>query len=202
MHATMIARRFLLLSALCLCAFVVRAQAPANPSATAGQPAGADAALLNEAKAFMADYGADLQRGDRAAVIARYDRNGVYEVRPASKVFTSHAAIAARYQNEWDKPGFFEWRDLSYEVLGQDKVLVTGLFAWAATPSSKPDILSYVAILQRQDGALRIRLEAEAWGDGVSVKMLAAAGVFFVLATLLVSWMLRRLFRWRHARKG
>lgn len=203
---------FMLAALLCLCAVTAWAQAPSSVPPPAGDSSETSPAaeathssnvlLIQEAERFMAGYAADLLRGDRPAIAARYDRNGVYEIRPADKRYTSHAELVSRYQNQWEKPGMFEWRDLSYEVLAPDKVLVTGLFVWARSASSSPDILSYVAILQRQDGELRIRLEAEAWGDGVSLKMLAAAGVFFILATLIVSWLVRRLIAWRRSRNA
>ncbi len=187
------------LIALLLSLIAATSWAQTSPTAPAsvGSQHPSDALLIEEAKRFMDEYAADLLRGDRPAIAARYDKNGVYEIRPADKRFTSHADLVERYASQWEKPGLFEWRDLSYEVLAPDKVLVTGLFAWGRSASSSPDVLSYVAILHRQDGELRIRLEAEAWGDGVSLKMLAAAGAFFILATLIVSWLVRRLIAWR-----
>jgi hypothetical protein len=195
------ARNVLVTVLLSLSTAMAWAQTPPNPPTSIEAQRQSDA-LLEEAKRFMGEYAADLLRGDRPAITARYDKHGVYEIRPAEKKFTSHAELVSRYQNQWEKPGLFEWRDLSYEVLGPDKVLVTGLFAWGRSASSSPDILSYVAILHRQDGELRIRLEAEAWGDGVSLKMLAAAGLFFILGTLIVSWLVRRLIAWRRSTKA
>ena len=195
------ARHVLVTVLLSLSTAMAWAQTPPNPPTSIEAQRQSDA-LLEEAKHFMDEYAADLLRGDRAAITARYDKHGVYEIRPAEKKFTSHAELVSRYQNQWEKPGLFEWRDLSYEVLGPDKVLVTGLFAWGRSASSSPDILSYVAILHRQDGELRIRLEAEAWGDGVSLKMLAAAGLFFILGTLIVSWLVRRLIAWRRRKNA
>ena len=192
-------RHVLVTALLSLSTSMAWAQAPPNPPASVEALRQSDALLVEEAKRFMDEYAADLRRGDRPPITARYDKTGVYEIRPAQKKFTSHAELVSRYQNQWEKPGLFEWRDLSYEVLAPDKLLVTGLFAWGRSASSSPDVLSYVAILQRQDGELRIRLEAEAWGDGVSLKMLAAAGLFFILGTLIVSWLVRRLIAWRRS---
>ena len=194
--------RHVLAAALLLLSATSWAQTPQNPTANIEAQRPFDSLLIEEAERFMDEYAADLLRGDRPAITARYDKTGVYEIRPAEKKFTSHAELVSRYQNRWEKPGLFEWRDLSYEVLGPDKVLVTGLFAWGRSASSSPDILSYVAILHRQDGELRIRLEAEAWGDGVSLKMLAAAGLFFILGTLIMSWLVRRLIAWRRRKNA
>lgn len=185
---------------LLLHATAARAQAAVAipPSTTA-----ADAVLIDEAKAFMDGYAADLLAGNRAAVAGRYDRTGVYEIRPAEKHFTPHAEIAARYANDWEKPVTFEWRDLSYEVLAPDKVMVTGLFAWGTSAISPPDVLSYAAVLGRQDGDLRIRMEAEAWGDMPPPwGLIAAAAILLVVLTLLLSWLVRKLIARRRLRSA
>ena len=176
------------------------AQTPASAPSLAEGRSVPESLLVEEAERFMDEYAADLLRGDRAAIAERYDRNGVYEIRPAAKRLTTHADLVTRYRERWSKPAFFEWRDLSYEELAADKVLVTGLFAWSNSTSATPDVQSYVAILQRQDGNLRIRLEAEAWRDGASWTTLAAVALFFILATLLASWLLRKLIARYRAR--
>lgn len=185
---------------LLLCSAVSGAQTPAGAPSLAEGRSVPESLLVEEARRFMDEYAADLLRGDRAAIAERYDRNGVYEVRPAAKRFTSHADLVTRYEKKWGKPAIFEWRDLSYEQLAPDTVLVTGLFAWAGSTSATPEVQSYVAILQRQDGNLRIRLEAEAWRDGANWGTLAAVALFFVLATLLASWLLRKLIARHRAR--
>lgn len=169
------------------------AQTPADAPNLAEGRSVAESSLVQEAERFMDGYAADLRRGDVPAITGRYDRKGVYEIRPAAKRITTYADLTERYREKWSKPGFFEWRDLSYEELAPDKVLVTGLFAWADSAAATPEVQSYVAILQRQDGSLHIRLEAEAWREGASWSTLAAVALFFVLATLLVSWLLRKL---------
>lgn len=150
-------------------------------------------ALLAEAAQFMEGYARDLREGNRSGLENRYDRTGVHELRPGRKRFTSHPEIVSRYTDDWNEPGFFEWRDLSYEALGADQVLVTGLFAWGTSPTAEPDVLSYGAILRRQDGELRIRMEAEAWRPKAPWRLLAFASVLLVVATLAASWFVRRL---------
>lgn len=156
-----------------------------------------DAALIAEAQGFMDGYAAALLKGDPAEIAAHYDRDGVYEVRPASKRFTAYDALLPRYRDRWSKPAFFEWRDLSYEVLAPDKVLVVGLFALSGSRSDEPQVQSFVAVLRRQDGRLRVRLEAEAWQDGARWSTLAAVALAASVATLLAMWLLRALLRWR-----
>ena len=198
-HAVLRGHGVFLALVLLLCSSASAAQAPArNPGET--RQAG-ESSLIDEARRFMDGYQTDLQRGDRPAIAARYDRNGVYELRPGEKRFTSHADLVARYQ-KWRRPGFFEWRDLSYEVLAADKVLVTGLFALGDSASASPGLQSYVAVLRRQDGELRIRLEAEAWRDGARWSTLAGVALVSALATLIASWLVRKLIGWPRRRNS
>ncbi|MBD9479187.1 nuclear transport factor 2 family protein [Pseudoxanthomonas sp. PXM02] len=186
-------------ASLMLVASQVPAAPPPNGAATRAENAAAsdDAPLIAQAERFMEGYAAALLRGDPAEIAAYYDRDGVYEVRPAMKRFTSYNTLLPRYRDRWSKPAFFEWRDLSYEALAPDKVLVVGLFAWAGSRSEKPQVQSYVAVLRLQDGQLRVRLEAEAWQDGASWSSLAKAAAASCLATLLAVWLLRAALRWR-----
>lgn len=67
------------------------------PLASAGQSLPEQEALLAEAAQFMEGYATDLRDGDRNKLANRYDRNGVYELRPGEKRFTSHSEISSRY---------------------------------------------------------------------------------------------------------
>ena len=119
-------------------------------------------AITDEAGAFMDTYARDLLAGDRAAIGARYDRNGAYLLGNGRKQFSPYDSVVARYRDaRWTPPDAFEWRDLSFEPVGSDAVLVAGLAAWTSASGSTPIILSYTAVLKRQDGSLRIRLEDE-----------------------------------------
>ena len=118
--------------------------------------------LTNEARAFMDAYARDLLAGDRAAIGARYDRTGAYLLGNGRKALLPHDSVVAQYRDgRWAPPTAFEWRDLSFEPVGPDAVVVAGLFSWTAATGSQPLTLSYTALLRRQDGALRIRLEDE-----------------------------------------
>jgi hypothetical protein len=120
------------------------------------------AAITDEARAFMDAYARDLLAGDRAAIGARYDRSGAYLLGNGSKQFSPYDSVVARYKDaRWTPPNAFEWRDLSFEPIGSDAVFVAGLAAWTNASGSEPIILSYTAVLKRQDGSLRIRLEDE-----------------------------------------
>jgi len=192
--------RSLVLAAWLLCLPALAAAQSQDEGAGRAGPTRAapgDAALVAEARRFMDGYAAALLRGDPAEIAAHYDRDGVHEVRPASARFTAYDTLLPRYRDRWSKPAFFEWRDLSYEVLAPDKVLVVGLFALSGSRSQEPQVQSYVAVLRRQDGRLRVRLEAEAWQDGARWSTLAAVALVASVATLLALWVLRALLRWR-----
>jgi hypothetical protein len=141
----------LIIALLVLCAF-------ATP--LAAQPA--EPPVVAEARAFMAAYGRALQQGDRAGIAARYDRNGAYHLGNGQKSFETYAAIQALYAGaQWQPPYRFEWRDLSYEPAGPDAVVIAGQFLWTLREGAVPLTYSYTALLHRQDGVLRIRLEDE-----------------------------------------
>lgn len=126
----------------------------------AAQPA--EPPVVAEARAFMAAYAEALSAGDRAGIAARYDRTGAYHLGNGHKSFETHAQIVALYASQdWQRPHRFEWRDLSYEPVGADAVVIAGQFAWTLREGADPIVYSYSALLRRQDGVLRIRLEDE-----------------------------------------
>ena len=100
---------------------------------------------------------------------------------------------AARYATDWQPPAAFEWRDLAYEVLGPDAVVVTGLFAWTRRTSGAPNVQSYAALLRRHPGGgLRIRVEAEAGRPRVPWAPLAAVMSLVAGVGVAVGWHLGR----------
>ena len=130
------------------------AQAPASGSA--------EPPVVVEARAFMAAYAEALLAGDRPGIAARYDRNGAFALGNGRKSFGPYARIVEQYASaQWQPPFRFEWRDLSFEPIGNDAVVIAGQFAWTRSDGTEPSIYSYTALLRRQDGVLRIRLEDE-----------------------------------------
>ena len=140
------------------------ALAPAASAAQAPVSTAAEAAIVAEARAFMDKYAEDLWQGNRAAIAARYDPNGAWHVGPGRAELESWDQINRRYRARWAPPASFQWRELSYEPLGPDSVLVVGGFHW--WPQKKADQppleYSYTGLLVRRNGQLRIRLENEA----------------------------------------
>jgi hypothetical protein len=119
------------------------------------------ASIETEAREFMAGYARDLRAGDRPAIAARYDRRGAYMAGSGEQQLASPDSIRARYQSgSWTAPARFEWRDLSYEAIGADAVLVSGRFEWT-TAAGQTFPASYTAVLVREGGRLRIRAEHE-----------------------------------------
>lgn len=113
-----------------------------------------------EARAFMDAYARDLRSGAREAIVARYDHRGSYRVGGGEKTLEPLDSIRAVYTGRWQPPAAFEWRDLSYEVLGDDAVMVVGRFEWTDR-QGRTFPYSYTGLLVRQDGEWRIRLEDE-----------------------------------------
>jgi len=119
-------------------------------------------AIVAEAERFMADYARELASGDRAAIADRYDRRGAWRVGNGEKALQSWEEIRAFYAGAgWSPPSSFAWRDLSFEPLGPDAVVVVGLFDWGLGAGRAPLTVSYTGLLVRRHGALRIRLEDE-----------------------------------------
>ena len=127
----------------------------------AAAPPSAEAPIVAEARAFMAAYARDLIAGDRAAIAGRYERRGAWRLGEGGGEFEPYARLVAGYAGpQWSPPHRFEWQDLRYHQARADAVQVTGRFVW--TPADgRPRPFSYAALLVREEGALRIRLEDE-----------------------------------------
>lgn len=115
--------------------------------------------VVAEAEAFMAAYGKDLAGGDRAAIAARYDRSGAFFLVNGGRQFKDHAEIVRRYADDWRPPASFTWRNLHFDAVGEDAVVVNGEFEWGVLDGATT--YTYTGFLRRQDGVLRIRLEDE-----------------------------------------
>jgi hypothetical protein len=125
----------------------------------------AEPPVVAEARAFMISYAEALLAGDRAGIAARYDRRGTYFLGHGAKSFEEYPHIQGIYASDgWQPPFRFEWRDLSFEPVGADAVVIAGQFLWTPREGAQPLTFSYTAMLHRQDGVLRIRLEDESTG--------------------------------------
>ena len=107
----------------------------------------------------MADYAADLAAQDREAIADRYHPDGAYMIFDGDGGLESLAAIRGQYLKSWRGPEAFAWRDLVYEPVGPDAMLVNGRFEWTAGGKVAP--ISYTALLKRHAGGWRIRMENE-----------------------------------------
>ncbi len=122
----------------------------------------AEPRIVAEAKAFMAAYAADLLAGDRAAIAGRYSRRGAYTLGWNLKRFEDQATIARSYaSSNWQKPHSFSWTELSFEPLSADSIVVVGGFLWGADDKTAPLTMTYTALLRREAGGLKIRVEHE-----------------------------------------
>jgi len=118
-------------------------------------------AIVAEGRAFMESYVKDLLAGDAKALAARYDTTGAWLVGNGTTEFASLDSIRADYHAVASTPPIsFEWRDLSYEPISRDAIVVVGRFT-SALPGTPPATLSYVVLLRRQGTGLRIRVEDE-----------------------------------------
>jgi hypothetical protein len=117
-----------------------------------------------EVRAFMQGYGDDLRLHRREALVDRRSRRGAFFPSGSSGRPLSFEAIGALYRDpsQCKGPDAFEWRDLLYEVLGSDAVVVAGAFLWREASKPEATEFSYSNLLVREAGRLRIRVEHEA----------------------------------------
>ncbi|HUE96284.1 MAG TPA: hypothetical protein VMN39_06470, partial [Longimicrobiaceae bacterium] len=69
-----------------------------------------------EARAFMADFEAEIRGGDLDAILGRYSRRGVYLASFGAKTFVPYAELAASYNEGWVAPVSFELDDRARRV--------------------------------------------------------------------------------------
>lgn len=125
-------------------------------------PVAAQSSAVAQAKVFMASYAKDLIAGNRSGLAARYSADGAYTLGFDAKALRSPSDLHSVYASKaWVKPASFAWRDLSYEALGPEAVIVTGGFEWTESAGKPPALFAYTALLRRESGGWRIRLEHE-----------------------------------------
>jgi parallel beta-helix repeat protein len=123
-------------------------------------PLGGPISVEAEARAFMAAFESEIRAGDVEAILHRYSRRGVLLTTFGSKNVVPYDELVASYREGWVAPAAFEFDDLSFEVIGADAAAVAGIFRlkWAGDQGFAG---TYTSLLVREDGELRIRLEAE-----------------------------------------
>lgn len=127
-------------------------------------PDAAEPALSQrEVEAFMQSYEADLRNRNREGVIARYDPAGVVILGNGSKTFMPFDSIAALYRATWSGPDFFTFYNLTYLPAGDSAMVVAGQFRWHERSSADTMQFSYVSLVRRTPGGLRISLEDESF---------------------------------------
>ena len=149
------------LAALTLGASLLAAEPPS--AATPGQ--------------FMSRYERLLQNGDREGIIALYSEKGTLVVVDGLNDIMSPAQTAEFYRKEWPAPEGFAWRDLSYRAMSESVVLVSGGFVWRDAKRPGGAAYNYSATLVRENGAWKIRSEAEFIATPASTASEAAAVV-------------------------
>ncbi len=109
----------------------------------------------------MADYSRLLLAGDRVGIAALYDPDGAILIWNGGRMCrTTPERLQLYAVGRWQAPASFAWRDLHYEAVGAEAVVVIGEFAWG-DGDGPPQIGTYHALLRREDGRLAIRIEDE-----------------------------------------
>jgi Domain of unknown function (DUF4440) len=116
-----------------------------------------------EVEAFMQGYETDLRNRHSEGVIARYDSAGVVIVGNGYKTFMPFDSIAASYRATWTGPDFFTFYNLTYLPAGDSAMVVAGQFRWHERTNPDTMQFSYVSLVRRTPGGLRIILEDESF---------------------------------------
>ncbi|PYS99705.1 MAG: hypothetical protein DMF63_10295 [Acidobacteria bacterium] len=117
-----------------------------------------------ELKDFYDAYGEDLRLGRREAIADRYDSRGYYRAGNGAKFLLTFEDSKKHYMTRWTPPKAFEWKNLTFEVLSPESAAVVGLFTYQG-PSGPTDTFSYTAVLNKQPGGWRIRIEDESFNN-------------------------------------
>ena len=151
----------LLLTCFCLAFCCLDARPQKTPNSTESE--------LNQ---FYDSYADDLRQHRAEAIANRYDARGYFSLGNGNKRFVPFDENKKRYMTQWVGPKKFEWKDLSFELLSPTSAAVVGLFDWTSA-SGQTDTLSYTAVLTKQSGQWRIRIEDESANTlGYSTKAL------------------------------
>jgi hypothetical protein len=121
----------------------------------------ADTAVVTELKAFYEAYGEDLIQKRTESIANRYDPRGTYFLGNGSKAFATFEQTKRSYMTRWTGPKSFAWKDLEYEVITPTAANVVGRFEWARENEPQPKLCSYSALLLKNSGQWRIRIEDE-----------------------------------------
>ena len=135
--------------------FTAQAQKNSEPPKT-----NALAAAEREVKEFYDAYADDLRQHRAEAIANRYDFRGYFRLGNGGKQLVPFEENKKRYMAGWTGPKSFEWKDLSIEVLSATSAAVVSLFEWQGAGGDK-STFSYTALLTKQNGQWRIRVEDE-----------------------------------------
>jgi hypothetical protein len=130
------------------------------PRIACADPSATD--ILDLAHFFMDTYAEDVSEGDRKALANRYSRRGTIFIGGEWKEEISFDKLSSEYAKTWKPPVTFRWQGLAYEKLGDQSVLVTGGVARSDHAGTETTSHSYAALLVKEDGVLRIRMESGA----------------------------------------
>ena len=152
----------ILLSLVLAAAMLQSAAAAQDVQKTVPERQAAASSPENELKAFYDSYAEDLRLGRREAIADRYDARGYYSVGNGAKTLVSFEDAKKRYMTRWTMPKAFDWKDLSFEILSPVTAAVVGQFDYQAGSGEKATF-SYSAVLNKQAGRWRIRIEDESF---------------------------------------
>jgi hypothetical protein len=118
--------------------------------------------LVAQARVFMQDYERDLSAFDVDAIVARYDPRGAVVMVDGQGGARTSAEIGKVYRSVAKGPSRFAWKDLVFEQVAPDAIMVRGGFSYQLSASSPEMLFTYLAVLLGGRDGLYIVLEREA----------------------------------------
>ncbi len=135
---------------------------PATPAASSAAAAATPTLpIATQAKAFMDDYARDLTTGNKESIIARYHPQGVFILAEGLDDLMKPRQLGEFYRTQWQKPYAMEWKGLRFRTLSSETILIDGGFTSQPAAGKPAQYFSYIAVLIRENGKLRIRSEIE-----------------------------------------
>lgn len=98
----------------------------------------------------------------REKIANLYDTSGCYILGNANKEFLSFEENRKFYLTKWTTPKYFEWKDISIEIISSEAAVVTALITLEKTTGEKMSY-SYTGLLVKKSGEWRIRVEDESF---------------------------------------
>jgi len=114
-----------------------------------------------EVQAVLDSMARDLTSNNRAALVARYDKRGVFFLGNWGAELVPFDSLPTQiYGSDWKPPARFTWHNVHVEALGAQTSIVYAQFVWW-TAAGDSVLTSYTGVFVKNGRNWRIRSEHE-----------------------------------------